>query len=193
MKTISNSVGDAYSSGWVRLCTVGDYPHPMGVVQRLTDEVLTNLVIDSKRLKNKFKKWLSGWPVYKGHPDVQPQVYPDNTEVGTIIDIMANSGSLFCRLALNEAGEQLVASGLKYLSACWQGTLEGGFFVPHELLSVGLTPSPVIKTGEALANSNLPFFESFSLRGKASAAELLAQTESLAKKEIIITRILRDS
>ncbi len=191
MKRIVNS-NESYSDGWVRLMTPGEYPHPSGYLQKVTPDILAALVAESKSLKSRIKKWISGWPVFKGHPDVHPSVYRDNSEYGTIIDLMSNEQGLFCRLALNKSGESLVNNGIKYLSAVWFGTLEGGYFIPKRLLSVGLTPSPVIKTGEALANSREVFLESYYFRPRTTINELLQDAENLKKKEAIITKLLRE-
>lgn len=191
MKRIVNS-NESYSDGWVRLMTPGEYPHPSGYLQRVTPDILAALVAESKSLKSRIKKWISGWPVYKGHPDVHPSVYRDASEYGTIIDLMSNEQGLFCRLALNTAGESLVNHGIKYLSAVWYGTLEDGFFVPKRLLSVGLTPSPVIKTGESLANSREVYLESYYFKPRTTINELLQDVENLKKKEAIITKLLRE-
>lgn len=191
MKRIVNS-NESYSDGWVRLMTPGEYQHPSGYLQKVTPDILAALVAESKSLKSRVKKWISGWPVFKGHPDVHPSVYRDNSEYGTIIDLMSNEQGLFCRLALNTGGESLVSNGIKYLSAVWFGTLEGGYFIPKRLLSVGLTPSPVIKTGEALANSREVFLDSYYFRPRSTINELLSEVENLKKKEEIITKLLRE-
>lgn len=191
MKRIVNS-NESYSDGWVRLMTPGEYPHPSGYLQKVTPDILAALVAESKSLKARFKKWISGWPVFKGHPDVHPSVYRDNSEYGTIIDLMSNEQGLFCRLALNTGGESLVSNGIKYLSAVWFGTLEGGYFIPKRLLSVGLTPSPVIKTGESLANSREVYLESYYFRPRTKINELLQDVDNLKKKEAIITKLLRE-
>lgn len=191
MKRITNS-SESYSDGWVRLMTPGEYQHPSGYLQKVTPDILAALVAESKSLKSRFKKWISGWPVYKGHPDVHPQIYRDGSEYGTIIDLMSNDNGLFCRLALNKSGESLVNTGIKYLSAVWFGTLEDGYFIPKRLLSVGLTPSPVIKTGESLANSREVYLESYYFRPRLKINELLQDAENLKKKEMIITKLLRE-
>ena len=194
MKTISNCVPPVWEDGWIKLMAYGDYPHPSGFIQRLNKEVANDLVARTKSLRFRLGKWLKGWPVYKGHPDIQRIFYPDAEPKGSIIDMMCDDVGLYCRVQLLESGEELVKNGLKYLSACWDGLVEGGYYIPKRLLSVGLTSNPVIRSGESLANSmgDDLLFAFYSLKLKKSVTERLYGVEDYKARERIILEALRE-
>jgi hypothetical protein len=171
------------SAGWVRLAPWGEHPKTRTVrdvrgvrterwVQVLGRGDGETLVRRAGGLWGRLKRSFQSVPVYAGHPDLA-QVSPETGKsdetpvpVGGISRLEAREDGLYVQVGLFPDGRTAVENeGLKYLSALWwveridppagapNGTQYGK---PIDLISVGLTDSPNIQGGDALANQGPP-------------------------------------
>lgn len=171
------------SAGWVRLAPWGAHPKTRTVrdargvrterwVQVLSRGDGENLVRRAGGLWGRLKRSFQSVPVYARHPDlgrVSPETgTSDETPVpvGGISRLEAREDGIYVQVGLFPEGRVAVENeGLKYLSALWwveridppadapNGTQFGR---PIDLISVGLTDSPNIQGGDALANQAPP-------------------------------------
>ena len=99
-----------------------------------------------------------GLPIYKGHPDTNPERWPDEARLGGVMGMEAREDGLYVRAAWNDQGKANIENGyLVYPSPAWkydQRTAQRTQRIePDELQSVGLTNSPRIPDSEAWTNS----------------------------------------
>ena len=99
-----------------------------------------------------------GLSIYAGHPDVDPQRWPDERRRGSVQAMDARADGLYVKAAWNDLGQQNLAQGyLVYPSPAWlhndRDAKQTGRIVPDELRSVGLTNSPRIADVDAWTNS----------------------------------------
>lgn len=106
------------------------------------------------RLGRMFK----GLPIYEGHPDVQPGVYPTGRRLGKIMELETREDGLYAKPAWNALGLENVAEGYwMFPSPAWYYERPGKgqkSFHPVELKSVGLTNSPNIREVQPVAKNS---------------------------------------
>ena len=135
---------------WEQVTPWGDFPNPQGL-QRLNKKTGQQMVdaFNSSRTT-------LGVPIFRGHPDVDPKNYPDDRRYGKITALDARSDGLWCKPAFNDLGRQNKDQGYwVYPSGVWKfKRMPGGVIEPTELLSVGLTNSPIIPTVKPWAKNS---------------------------------------
>jgi hypothetical protein len=102
-----------------------------------------------------------GLPIYNGHPDADPERWPDERRYGGVMGVQARHDGLYVRAAWNALGEENRKEGyLVYPSPSWvydvKTARQTGNIVPNELRSVGLTNSPRIQDSIPWVNSDDP-------------------------------------
>jgi hypothetical protein len=138
---------------WEQITPWGDFPNPQGL-QRLnkkTGQQMVDAFNRSRMAGNSI-----GVPIFHGHPDVSPSQYLDDRRYGKITALEARSDGLWGKPAWNSLGEENKREGfLVFPSGVWKfKRMPGGVIEPFELVSVGLTNSPIIPTVKAwTANS----------------------------------------
>ena len=160
------AIDTAAGDGWLLLAPYGDidYLHVEadGTSKRFTqvfqrgnaDAMVSgfNAVLAKKGAR------FRGLPIYKGHPDADPQRWPDEARLGGVMALEARDDGLYVRAAWNDQGQQNIAQGyLVYPSPAWtydhRAAKRTGRIEPDELRSVGLTNSPRIQAVDAWTNS----------------------------------------
>ncbi len=144
---------------WLRLVEYGTPPHPRGS-QRVTREAAEAMARRFNSLHARLARRLGGLPIFIGHPD---EPTPSLREADTrayawVIDRDDREDGLWMHSRWSERGRQLLANAhYKFLSPRWKMTPTGkGHFIPHELVSVGLTNNPNIP-GDAIEIQNSEF------------------------------------
>lgn len=99
-----------------------------------------------------------GLPIYRGHPDADPQRWPDERRLGAVMDVEARGDGLYVKAQWNDDGEKNRAQGyLVYPSPAWPYDLQiksrSGRIEPIELRSIGMTNTPRIGEVPAWTNS----------------------------------------
>ncbi|MGC4068428.1 MAG: hypothetical protein QM784_28035 [Polyangiaceae bacterium] len=139
-----------------------------------------------------------GTPIYVGHPDVDPARYPDTRRVGKVMKLEAREDGLWGQAAWNTLGEENRQQGFHvYPSPFWLcvAASNGQGIEPVELVSVGLTNTPNIRTSRpATAND-----AGASAANDASVTGLIANVRKALtdagvmnaadKDEVIITAV----
>lgn len=108
-------------------------------------------------------------PIYLGHPDDNPQAFPDARPHGSIVELAGAPDGLWARASLNANGREALAAGHRYPSARWalgKYCGQAGGVRPTRLISVGLTGNPNIpnrpigqgQAPRAAANARHTFF-----------------------------------
>jgi phage I-like protein len=166
------------ADGWVKIAPYGESIKERTVrnglstkheiyLQRLDKPAAEAMVRKFKSLWGKVKRFVTGVPIYKRHPDlasVTPGVVTealanDKSAYGMFADLEARDDGFYGRPVMSQAGKVAIENeGLKFLSPFWWalpvGTTQNGYPIvsPIELISAGLTDRPNIPGGEALAN-----------------------------------------
>ena len=148
------------ANGWAHLAPFGDYPGqalrrgPDGqfeqfpALQRLDRAAAEGMVAKFKSLGQRLKRFLTGCPIYAGHPDVPAFAndYPDKEPKGMIVDLEVRDTGLYCKPVFTPAGSELVATKqLRAFSGYWSAVPVAGapnIFRPDTLKSAGLTNHP---------------------------------------------------
>ena len=163
--------------GWVKLSPYGDLPKTRMVktsaggyevqrfIQRLDRAAAEAMVKRFNSFRGKLKRFIVGVPIYKRHPDLgqhSPETVAslanDKAEYGQFADLQAREDGFYGKPVMSQAGQAAIEKeGLKYLSPFWNADVVGienehFIAVPYELISAGLTDTPNIRGGEALAN-----------------------------------------
>ena len=99
-----------------------------------------------------------GLPIYVGHPDANPQRWPDDKRLGKISGCEAREDGLWVNVEWNDLGRKNAQEGYYiYPSPAWLFpralAAQTGKVIPNELQSVGLTNTPNIKDVDAWTNT----------------------------------------
>lgn len=100
-----------------------------------------------------------GLPIYAGHPDANPERWPDDRRLGGILAVRAGTQGLEVQRAWNDRGLENKAQGYwVYPSPAWNydqvEAARTGRIVPNVLISVGMTNQPRIPNVPAWTNSD---------------------------------------
>ena len=139
-----------------------------------------------------------GLPVFVGHPDVDPQKYPDHRRYGSILGMEARDKGLFVRVAWNDLGtHNKEQKHFVYPSVAWEIEDHGdGTVTPSCLVSVGLTNRPNMRDVPAWVNEapaeEMPSNESTDnpetttdMKLMQRLRELLALTDTATEDDIL--------
>lgn len=157
------------ADGWAQIAPLGDFPSlalmeqpdgsqkPLPAIQRLDAQACAAMVREFEAARKRARKYLSGRPIYVGHPDVPALAhqYPDKTPKGVIAELQARADGLYGKPVFTNEGSDLV-EGRKFrffsgrLVDCepagQTAAAAGGaglpIFRPRVFLSVGLTNQP---------------------------------------------------
>ena len=79
-------------------------------IQRLDRAAAEGMVRRFKSPWNRVKRFITGCPIYAGHPDVPAfaEDYADKTPKGMIVDLAAREDGLYCKPVFTNEGSELV-------------------------------------------------------------------------------------
>lgn len=174
---------------WVKIAPVGDFDHEFGI-QRFDREAIASLAERFNSFISRLGRLFAGAPTFRGHPDTNPEKYPDTMSYGWIMELKdRGEEGLWGRMKWTEEGRELVRKGhFKFVSPVVRGVeigRENGRIVyrPQSLLSLGLTNTPNLPL-PPLANENLitmkKLTEILKLEETASAEQICEAAELLA-------------
>lgn len=100
-----------------------------------------------------------GLPIYSGHPDADPQRWPDERRLGGVMGVEARADGIYVKCAWNDLGQKNLSEGyLVYPSPAWPYDLrlkaQTGRIEPIELRSIGMTNTPRIAGVPAWTNTD---------------------------------------
>ena len=163
----------ATGDGWLLLAPYGETPYwhhdegQPGSGLRRFRQVFTHA--QAERMAAAFNtlaarkgEGFRGLPIYSGHPDADPQRWPDERRLGGVVAVEARADGLYVRAAWNDLGEKNRTEGyLVYPSPAWlydvRAARASGVIAPDELRSVGLTNTPRIQEVPAWTNADPTF------------------------------------
>lgn len=149
---VTSNATDLSADGWLKIAPWGDHPNSVGLqrVQRADGDAM---VAAFNSLVGKAGRMFRGVPIFVGHPDRDPNRYPDKRRYGKITALESRADGLYAKPAFNDIGRVVIEEGhYLYNSPVWALKREGNVVRPVELLSVGLTNEPNIK-GEPWAKN----------------------------------------
>ncbi len=166
---LTSLAANGNTDGWLLLAPYGETPYwhkdDAGTLKQFrqifTQEQAGRMVAAFNALATKKGHRFRGLPIYAGHPDADPQRWPDERRLGGVVSLDARADGLYIRAAWNDLGEQNRAQGyLVYPSPAWlydRSAAHGsGIIAPDELRSVGLTNTPRLPDVPAWTNTDLP-------------------------------------
>jgi phage I-like protein len=157
------AIGD---SEWLKLSPYfeGDYWEQEGKQWKKYRQVVSKthgekLVTAFNAVRDESGERFRGLPIYRGHPDADPQRWPDERRLGGVMAIEAREDGIYAKVAWNDEGERNRQQGyLVYPSPAWPYDLrlksKTGRIEPVELRSIGMTNSPRISGVPAWTNSD---------------------------------------
>jgi len=178
--TLATGLANEYSvgaDGWVRIAPYGDHVKERTIrdtigtrqetlLQRLDRASAQAMVDKFHSFLGRIKRFIVGVPIFRRHPDLAEHapdtvaaMSNDTNTYGMFAALEAREDGFYGRPVVSKDGQAAIEhEGLKYLSPFWWvkriGENNGVPIVsPTELISAGLTNSPNIPGGEALANA----------------------------------------
>ena len=145
------------ADGWFKIS-------PYGVFRGKTPGRPQHVSVDNaKAMEGEFNSMLGtlgrlfrGIPIYHGHPDVDPEIWPDDRRIGSITKLDARADGLWGFAEWNSLGDQNKAEGWWiYPSPRWDSPKGQKNFSPDRLISIGLTNTPRIEDSEPVFNTLL--------------------------------------
>ena len=139
---LTNATEEKPVPEWIEI-PLGNHDHRAGM-QVFDRESAEAIIANFKSLGNRSK----GVPFYEGHPDVNPERWPDKSAKGWIKEMELTNSALRLRVKWNAAGNALIANEeYAYFSPTW-GCLpvkgRSSAYRPIRLRSVGLVNEPNI-------------------------------------------------
>ncbi len=134
---------------WLQISPYGEFPNKVGL-QVFGKPQADKMVAAFNSLLARAARFFRGVPIYRGHPDADPQTWPDDRRLGKIEALEARADGLYGRVAWNDIGQQNIDQGYwVYPSPRWYWTQRAAVngkpaIEPDELISVGLTNTPNI-------------------------------------------------
>jgi hypothetical protein len=131
-----------------QLANVAERPRKK-VIQRMDRQAAEAMLADFKSPLMRFKRFVVGLPIFKGHPDAPAfaRRFPDKMPRGQVSEMEVGEKGLRFRPVLNEDGASLVTKeGWSAFSPLWRApvreTLPDGTLIcaPDKLVSIGLLP-----------------------------------------------------
>ena len=141
--------------GWFKVSPYGVFPGKTpGRPQYFGEPQAREVVSEFNSVLGRLGRLFRGVPIYRGHPDVDPVVWPDDRRVGKIIGMEARGDGLWARAEWNSLGAENQREGYWiYPSPRWDAPAGRPRFEPDRLISVGLTNTPRIPESEPVANA----------------------------------------
>jgi hypothetical protein len=145
------------ADGWFKIS-------PYGVFRGKTPGRPQTVSLDNARaMEGEFNSVLGklgrafrGVPIYHGHPDVDPEIWPDDRRIGKVTKLEARADGLWGLAEWNSIGQENKAEGWWiYPSPRWDAPAGKNSFEPDRLISIGLTNTPRIVESEPVFNSQL--------------------------------------
>lgn len=181
------------ADGWFKIA-------PFGSFRGLTPGRPQLVSLDgAKRMEAEFNSLLGrlgrafrGVPIYHGHPDVDPEIWPDDRRIGKVTKVQARHDGFWGFAEWNSVGlENKKENWWIYPSPRWDAPDGQTTFAPDRLISIGLTNTPRIAESEPVHNSQLETkphttMDPKLIRQKLGLAPEATDEEVLAKIDTIV-------
>ena len=178
--------------GWFKISPYGVFRGKTpGRPQTVSLDNATAMMEEFNSVLGKLGRSFRGVPIYHGHPDVDPEIWPDDRRIGKITQLQARADGLWGLAEWNSIGQENKAEGWWiYPSPRWDAPAGKNSFEPDRLISIGLTNTPRIVESEPVFNSLTEnennttmdpqlIREKLGLAPEATDEEVLAKLDSL--------------
>lgn len=145
------------ADGWFKISPYGVFRGKTpGRLQHVTEDSGNAMVGEFNSLLGSLGRKFRGIPIYHGHPDVDPEVWPDDRRIGKVTKLESRADGLWGYAEWNSLGEENKREGWWiYPSPRWDAPPDKTRFVPDRLISIGLTNVPRIAASDPIFNSQL--------------------------------------
>lgn len=190
----------ASADGWFKVCPYGTFrgKNP-GRPQSISATNAGAMVSEFNSMLGRLGRAFRGVPIYHGHPDVDPSIWPDDRRLGKITQLEARPDGLWGLAEWNSTGQENKAEGWWiYPSPYWDAPAGTAAFTPDRLISIGLTNNPRILESEPIFNSSLITPETPTtmdpkiIREKLGLAPEATDEEILAKIDSILAAAIQE-
>jgi hypothetical protein len=136
--------------GWFKISPYGVFPGKTpGRPQHFGEAQAREVVGEFNSVLGRLGRLFRGIPIYRGHPDVDPVIWPDDRRIGKIAELQARPDGLWGRAEWNSLGAENQREGFWiYPSPRWDAPAGRARFEPDRLISVGMTNTPRIPGSE---------------------------------------------
>lgn len=145
------------ADGWFKIAPYGTFRgRQPGRPQLVTLDGARRMEAEFNSVMGKLGRAFRGVPIYHGHPDVDPEIWPDDRRIGKVTRLDARADSLWGFAEWNSAGIENKKEGWWiYPSPRWDAPPGQSTFSPDRLISIGLTNTPRIAESEPVHNSHI--------------------------------------
>ncbi|RYD38520.1 MAG: hypothetical protein EOP87_01410 [Verrucomicrobiaceae bacterium] len=145
------------ADGWFKISPYGEFRGKTpGRPQHVSMESARAMESQFNSVLGKLGRAFRGVPIYHGHPDVDPETWPDDRRIGKVTKLEARADGLWGFAEWNSVGKENKAEGWWiYPSPRWDAPPGQTRFSPDRLISIGLTNTPRIQESEPVHNSHL--------------------------------------
>lgn len=142
---------------WLQISPYGEFPNRKGK-QIVTKARADMMVVAFNSIVSRASRIFMGLPIYVGHPDVDPDRWPDDRRIGKITALEARADGLYGKVAWNDLGLRNREQGYHvYPSPAWFFPKnDRGIVEPDELISVGMTNTPQIAESAPWTQNTAP-------------------------------------
>jgi phage I-like protein len=146
------------ADGWFKIAPYGVFRGKTpGRPQHVSVENARLMETEFNSVLGRLGRAFRGIPIYHGHPDVDPEVWPDDRRIGKVTKLEARADGLWGFGEWNSLGEENKKEGWWiYPSPRWDSPAAQARYTPDRLISIGLTNTPRIEDSEPVFNSQTP-------------------------------------
>lgn len=180
-------------AGWIKVAPYGDFPGRVpGRPQCFARPQAEAMVNEFNSFKVRLGRMFRGRSIFIGHPDADPQNYPDQRRLGKITDLEARADGLWALPEWNSLGAENLTEGYwVYPSPYWDAPAGGARYQPDRLISIGLTNNPRIAASDPVSNTDdktkptteimdrQKLLTKLGLEAEATDEEILAKIDAL--------------
>lgn len=143
------------ADGWFKIAPYGVFRGKTpGRQQFVTESSGKAMEAEFNSIVGKLGRKFRGVPIYHGHPDVDPEMWPDDRRIGKVTQIQSRADGLWGYAEWNSLGEENKREGWWiYPSPRWDAPPGQARFEPDRLISIGLTNTPRIAESDPVFNS----------------------------------------
>lgn len=145
------------ADGWFKIAPYGEFRGKTpGRPQFVSIESGRLMESEFNSALGRLGRLFRGVPIYHGHPDVDPEMWPDDRRIGKVTKLAARADGLWGFAEWNSVGKENKAEGWWiYPSPRWDAPPGQTKFSPDRLISIGLTNTPRIAESDPVFNSQL--------------------------------------
>lgn len=159
---IASNADPVSTDEWIRIAKYGEWRDgsPQRVLQVLARENAEVMARNFNSLSGRLGRGFRGAPIFVGHPDCDPEMYPDHRRIGKIVALEARADGLWAKPNWNSLGEENLREGFHvYPSSVWRFPKpkpgEAKVY-PDMFQSLGLTNFPAGDVDPVTFNAAVP-------------------------------------